>query len=101
MRRSASTPPLINADRDGRANRPGSDETFSNKMASIPRRQSSIVHGRVEFRKQHAGEPEATEIAHPHRIEHPHQMVALVLHHARMKALGFALNRSTARVDRK
>src|SRR4051812_28912939 len=50
-------------------------------------------------RKQHVGETEAPEIADTHRVENAVEMIALVLHDARVKALDVALDDRARRVE--
>src|SRR5690242_5071773 len=51
---------------------------------------ASIVVRRIQPRKQHLGETEAGEVAYAHRIQNAGQVVAFMLHHARMEVLDFA-----------
>ena len=43
-------------------------------------------------RKQHIRKPKQTKILNPHRIQNPLQMIAFMLHHARMKTADGAIN---------
>ena len=54
---------------------------------------ASVVVGRIQAGKQHLGVAEAAEVAHPHRVEHADQVIAFVLHHPGMKAVGDAVDR--------
>src|SRR5690606_36510970 len=47
----------------------------------------------AKLRKQHVREPEPAEDPHPHRIQRPVEVVAFVLHHAGVEALGDAVDR--------
>ena len=58
----------------------------------------SVVAG-VQAGKQHLGEAEAREVAHPHRVQLADQVVALVLHHAGVKAVGLARDRVAVGVE--
>ena len=49
---------------------------------------SNVVPGVGQIGKEHARIAETTEIADAHRVKLADQMVAFVLHHARMKAFG-------------
>src|SRR6059058_804921 len=59
----------------------------------------SVVLARVQAREQHVRVAELREVAHPHRVQLAHEVVALVLHDARMEALGFALDAPARFVD--
>jgi transposase len=61
---------------------------------------ASIVGFGIECGKDHAGEAEAAEIADPHRIELADQVITFVLPHARMEAVGLALDPLALRVVR-
>lgn len=46
-----------------------------------------------ELRKEHIRETESGEIPHPHRIQRAIQVVAFMLHHAGVEALGETVDR--------
>lgn len=58
-----------------------------------------IVLGRVEPGEQHFGKTELCEVSNPHRVERADQVVAFVLHHAGVKAVGRAVDRVAKRVE--
>ena len=49
--------------------------------------------------KQNIGVAEAREVAHAHRIQDAVEVVAFVLHDARMEAVGVALDRPALQID--
>ena len=51
------------------------------------------------FGKQDIGVTEAGEVAHPHRIQNPVEVIAFVLHDSRMKAVDGAINRPSLQID--
>ncbi len=73
----------------------------ADSVRAIPRRRSALSRHRPDasLGKQHAGEAELAEVADPHRIQRADQVVALVLHHAGMEAVGHALDRLALQIE--